>query len=168
MTSSDIVVGIDGSPSSQAALRWAANLARTTQWVVHAVHVLEWPIGLIGGGSRPGPVEDLYLPDSDVDASYRRGMTRVFNDVDPLPGWLFHFAVGDLRRVLVRLSENAELLVIGSREHEVSGRALAGALSHYCISHTNLPVVIVPVDYLHRVEQKVGLGAGKGHTPIER
>jgi hypothetical protein len=55
MTSSHIVVGIDGSPPSQAALQWAAFLARTTQWGLLAVHVLEWPIGLDGGGSRTGP-----------------------------------------------------------------------------------------------------------------
>ncbi|MET0693687.1 MAG: universal stress protein [Propionibacteriaceae bacterium] len=145
MTSREIVVGIDGSPSSQAALRWAADLARTTEWPLRAVHVLEWPVGLNGGGSRSGPGETLRLADSDVDASYRSGMSRVFDEVGPLPHWDFHFAEGDLAQVLVRLAEQAEMLVIGSREHASSGRALAGGISHYCISHSRRPVIIVPL-----------------------
>jgi nucleotide-binding universal stress UspA family protein len=146
MTSSDIVVGIDGSPSSQTALRFAAHLARTTGWGLRAVHVLEWPIGLSGGGSRTGPTETLHLPNHEVEAAYRNGMTRVFDEARPLEHWQLHFAEGDLAQSLVRLAEDAQLLVIGSRERETSGRALAGGISHYCISHSSRPVVIVPVD----------------------
>jgi nucleotide-binding universal stress UspA family protein len=145
VTSRDILVGIDGSPPSQAALRWGAYVARTTHWGLHAVHVLEWPIGLDGDGSMTGPGEVLRLSDSDVNASYRSGMTRVFEEVEPLPHWQLHFAAGDVAEILVRLADDAELLVIGSREHAASGRVLAGAISHYCISHSKRPVVVVPV-----------------------
>jgi len=142
---SDIIVGIDGSPSSQAALRWAAHLARNSQWRLRAVHVLEWPIGLDRAGSRVGPEEVLRLLDSEVNPSYRSGMRRVFEEVEPLPHWQLHYAEGKLAEVLVRLAEEAQLLVIGSRESAVSGRALTGGLSHYCISHSSRPVVVVPV-----------------------
>lgn len=142
------MVGIDGSPSSQAALRWAAYLARSTRWGLRAVHVLAWPIGLEDGGSTSGPGQVLQLRESAVEPAYRRGMTRVFNEVSPCPEWQLHFAEGDLAQVLVELSGQAELLVIGSREHAAAGRALAGGISHYCISHARCPVVIVPVEYL--------------------
>jgi len=148
--SSDIVVGIDGSPSGQAALQWAAHLARATQWGLRAVHVLVWPIGLDGGGSRTGPDQVLHLSGSDVNASYRSGMRRVFDEVEPLPDWQLHFAEGDAAEVLVRLADDAQLLVVGSRENAVSGRVRAGGVSHYCISHSNRPVVVVPVEHLGR------------------
>ena len=38
-----IVVGIDESPSSRAAIRWAADYARANGCRLQAVHVLIWP-----------------------------------------------------------------------------------------------------------------------------
>ena len=148
-----IVVGIDGSPTSRAALQWAARLARSTRWGLRAVHVLEWPIGLTDGGPRTGPAEVLHLPDSAVDASYRSGMSRFFHEVDPLDAWELHFAEGDLGQVLVRLADDAELLVLGSRERATGGRVLAGGISHYCISHSPRPVLVVPLESLAEENQ---------------
>jgi nucleotide-binding universal stress UspA family protein len=145
MATSDIVVGIDGSPSSQGALRWAAHLARTTKWRLRAVHVLEWPIGLDRAGSRTGPEEVLHLDDSEVNPAYRSGMSRVFQEVEPQPHWQLHYAEGHLAEVLVRLAADAQLLVIGSRERAASGQVMTGGLSHYCINHSRSPVLIVPV-----------------------
>jgi nucleotide-binding universal stress UspA family protein len=140
-----IIVGIDGSPSSQAALSWAAKIARATRWSLRAVHVLEWPVGLT---ALDAPAEVLVLRDADVDLSYRRGMRRVFHEVHPPPEWTLTFSTGRPADILVRMAQEAELLVIGSREHSASGRTLAGGISHYCISQTIVPVVIVPVEYL--------------------
>lgn len=70
-------------------------------------------------------------------------MTRVFEEIEPLPDWQLRFAGGDMAEVLVRLADDAQILVIGSREHAASGRVLAGGISHYCISHSDRPVVVV-------------------------
>jgi nucleotide-binding universal stress UspA family protein len=43
-----IVVGVDGSPSSQAALRWAVRQAELTGGSVDAV--LAWQIPAVAGG----------------------------------------------------------------------------------------------------------------------
>jgi nucleotide-binding universal stress UspA family protein len=72
-------------------------------------------------------------------------MTRVFEGVEPRPDWQLQFAEGDVAEVLVRLAADAQVLVIGSRERGLSGRVLAGGISHYCISHSDRPVVVVPV-----------------------
>jgi nucleotide-binding universal stress UspA family protein len=149
MADSTIIVGIDDSPSSRAALSWAARLARATRWELRAVHVLEWPVGLTEELSGL-PAEVAHLPDSAVDQSFRHGMRRVFDEVDPPSGWALQFAEGDTAEMLVRLAAEAELLVIGSREHDTSGRVLAGGISHYCISHATRPVVVVPVEHLSR------------------
>jgi nucleotide-binding universal stress UspA family protein len=39
----EIVVGLDDSRSSKAALDWAAEQARSVAAVLRAVHVLDWP-----------------------------------------------------------------------------------------------------------------------------
>ena len=46
----EIVVGLDGSPSSKSALDWAAEQARSVGAVLRAVHVLDWPYGLSSAG----------------------------------------------------------------------------------------------------------------------
>ena len=94
------------------------------------------------------PDEVLVLQDGDVEPSYRHGMNRVFDEVQPPPEWSLTFSQGDTAEVLVNIAQGAELLVIGSREHAASGRTLAGGISHYCIRQCTQPVVIVPVEYL--------------------
>ena len=42
----EIVVGLDNSLSGQAALKWAAEQARSLGTGLRAVHVLDWPNGL--------------------------------------------------------------------------------------------------------------------------
>ena len=44
---SEIVVGLDVSPASQAALAWAANQARTTGAELRAVHALLLPATML-------------------------------------------------------------------------------------------------------------------------
>ena len=48
MNDSDILVGVDGTPASDAALRWALNHAALTQQRVTAVHAWQLPLD-------PGP-----------------------------------------------------------------------------------------------------------------
>jgi nucleotide-binding universal stress UspA family protein len=45
MTTNEIVVGIDDSPSARAALRWAAEYARAMGAALRAIHVVDWPEG---------------------------------------------------------------------------------------------------------------------------
>jgi nucleotide-binding universal stress UspA family protein len=49
-----IVVGVDGSPSSQEALRWAVREARAVGGSVDAVTAWEYPAGVGGFGWSPG------------------------------------------------------------------------------------------------------------------
>lgn len=144
-----VIVGIDGSIASRVALAWAARYARATRSTLFAVRVLEWPVGFredSTGHDDPVP----HVPDTEVGRSYRRGMRRIFDEVDPRPEWRLGFAAGPTAAMLVHLVEDAELLVIGSRERAATGQAQAGGIAHYCASHSPRPVVIVPVDHLPR------------------
>lgn len=146
-TGFNIVVGIDGSPESGAALAWAAAYGRATHADLCAVRVLEWPVGFAEGiGPRPEPTLDV--PSHEIGAGYRNGMMRIFDEVDPPATWRLQFAEGPYAQMLVRLAENADLLVVGSRARSTSRAALTGETGRYCTTHSSRPVVVVPVEYL--------------------
>ena len=144
MSHRGIVVGLDDSRSAQSALRWAADYAHRTGLGLRAVHVLSWPFG----AARPG-YDDTevvrHLSFEEVDAIYRARITAVFDELDhSRPDWLIQFARGDVGPVLVRQSQEASLLVIGTPEHVGLGRLIAGSVGDYCLSHATCPLVAVP------------------------
>jgi nucleotide-binding universal stress UspA family protein len=128
MSTTEIVVGLEDSPSARAALRWAARHARITRSVLRGVHV---------------DVSHLY---DEIEDAHRASITAVFDEIQPPADWHLQFASGDARHVLVRESQNAQLLVVGTREHVGLGRVLAGSISHYCLSHAVCPIVAVPAE----------------------
>jgi nucleotide-binding universal stress UspA family protein len=142
MISNCIIVGLDGSAASRAAHRWAAEYAYAVGKDLCAVHVLDWPIGLNASAVKSGT--RLRVPKQDIAEPYWRGMHRVFDEVGPPQGSILQFAQGDVAEVLVRLSTDADLLVVGTREPMRGRPYLAGSVSHYCISHARSPVVAVP------------------------
>ena len=147
----EIVVGLEDSPSSKAALDWAAEQARSVGAVLRAVHVLDWPYGL-SSAAFPAPANFMELTSEEIEESYRRAITAVFDAVSPSPDWILQFASGDPGQVLVRQSGGARLLVLGTREYVGLGRLLTGSVSHYCLSHASRPVVAVPAASVDRAE----------------
>jgi nucleotide-binding universal stress UspA family protein len=153
----EIVVGLDDSPSSKAALNWAAEQAKRLGAVLRAVHVLDWPYGLSSVGF-PAPVNSMDVSHKELKESYRKAITAVFDAVSPRPDWILRFASGDTGRVLVRQSQDARQLVVGTREHVGLGRLLSGSVSHYCLSHAVCPVVAVPAPSDRRAEDSDAAG----------
>jgi nucleotide-binding universal stress UspA family protein len=147
----EIVVGLDDSPSGRAALDWAAEHARGVGAVLRAVHVLDWPYGLSSAGF-PAPANFKELTREEIEDSYRRAITAVFDAVSPSPDWILQFASGDAGQVLVRESDGAGLLVLGTQEYVGLGRLLTGSVSHYCLGHASCPVVAVPAPSVDRAE----------------
>jgi nucleotide-binding universal stress UspA family protein len=142
MTRNEIIVGLDDSPSSRAALRWAARQAVLAETPLRAIHVLDWPYGLAAD-----PEANTTQPSHDeIDESYRSSITAVFEQASPHSDWQLEFARGDAGPVLVREAKDAQLLVVGTREHVGLGRLLVGSISHYCLTHANCPVVAVPAE----------------------
>ena len=142
MITNCIIVGLDDSAASRAAHRWAVEYAGATGKDLCAVHVLDWPIGLNASAIKSGT--RLYVPKEEVAEPYWRGMHRVFSDTHSPQGSALRFAQGDVGDVLVRLSTQAALLVIGTHEPVRRQPYLAGSIGHYCISHASCPVVTVP------------------------
>lgn len=147
----EIVVGLDNSPSGQAALKWAGEQARSLGTGLRAVHVLDWPTGLSSIGF-PAPMNYMDVRREEIEDSHREEINAVFEAVSPLPNWILQFASGDTGHILVEQSHDARLLVVGTREHAGLRRLLSGSVSHYCLSHALCPVVAVPAPAVDRAE----------------
>ncbi len=139
----EIVVGLDDSPSSKAALSWAAEQARNVGAVLRAVHVLDWPRAL-GIAGFPAPSDFMDVSREEVEDSYRQAITALFDVVSPPPDWILQFASGDPGWILVQQSKDAHLLVVGTREHVGVRRLTSGSVSHYALHHAACAVVAVP------------------------
>ncbi|GAA1006206.1 MULTISPECIES: universal stress protein [Streptomyces] len=140
-----VVVGVDGSPSSYAALRWAVDYARLVGGKVEAIHSWDTP----SSAGWTGPAID---PDFDLQQARER-FAEELRDVfgDERPAFLETYLVeGDPSEVLIRASEGAEILVVGSRGRGGFARAMLGSVSQRCAQHAACPVVVVRQE--HRPE----------------
>ncbi|WP_224297571.1 universal stress protein [Streptomyces olivaceus] len=142
MQSSDsaarVIVGVDGSASSYAALRWADRYARSVGGVVEAVHVWDTPSAV----GFAGPAID---PDFDLEQARERfaaELDAIFPEERP-PGLREVLVEGDPSETLIRASQGAELLVVGRRGRGAFARAMLGSVSQRCAQHAACPVVVV-------------------------
>jgi nucleotide-binding universal stress UspA family protein len=143
MGQTEIVVGLDDSPSAAAALRWAAAEAIRTGSTLRVVHALSWPFGVRPPDDKAPAAAD-FVSHAEVDHVYRASITTVFDGIEPRPDWIIQFARGDAGPVLVRQSAHARALVIGAPYHVGFGRLVAGSVAHYCLSHALCPIIAVP------------------------
>ncbi|GGN79760.1 universal stress protein [Streptomyces albiflavescens] len=133
-----VVVGVDGSPSSDAALRWAVRYAGLLGATVEAVTAWELP-GLYGWSA---PAVDTDVDEDEARQRMRQGLTDVLG-VDAADSVRTHLVHGNAADVLLRAAEGAEALVVGSRGRSGFARALLGSTSQHVSQHASCPVVIV-------------------------
>ena len=129
-----IVIGVDGSASSQQALRWAARQARLTGEELHAVSVWDYPTGAL-------VLEDIdwfgitskTLDDAVTASLHPDEADRVQRSV--LRGYP--------ARVLLDAAAEADLLVVGSRGRGGMVGMLLGSVSQHVVTNARCPVVVV-------------------------
>ena len=125
--STKIVVGVDGSPSSRAALRWAVRDAVLTGGMVEAV--MAWQIPMILRTSAWAPIYVDEMSSFEEDA--RKTLDAVIsNEVEPADSQRVTARVvyGHPDQVLLEAAADADLLVVGSRGHAgPGGQAQANA-----------------------------------------
>ncbi|MFD4951376.1 universal stress protein [Streptomyces sp. NPDC058451] len=137
-----VVVGVDGSPSSCAALRWAAEYARLVGGVMEAIHAWDTPSAIGWTGPAIDPEFDL----EQARERFAEGLRGVFGD--DRPAHLVEYLVeGDPSEVLIRASAGADVLVVGSRGRGGFARAMLGSVSQRCAQHAACPVVVVRPDH---------------------
>jgi nucleotide-binding universal stress UspA family protein len=138
-----IVVGVDGSPHSQRALEWAIKEAglRSAPLTVLAVHQ-------VAGNHWSGNPE-IY----PADAPETEKMRQVVQDTvqkavdaagSPGPASVTVRAVsGIAAQELIGASNDADLVVVGSRGGGGFARLMLGSVSNQVAAHAASPVVII-------------------------
>jgi nucleotide-binding universal stress UspA family protein len=136
-----ILVGIDGSDASKAALRWAVEDARARGAEVVALHAYEVPVP----AADAVPVAPVDLP--ALTAETHEGALRFVSEiVDEVVGKAVAVNVAPIAvedepvRALLDAARDADLLVVGHRGHRLSG--LLGSVSLECAQHAACPVLI--------------------------
>jgi nucleotide-binding universal stress UspA family protein len=134
-----IVVGVDGSGSSKAALRWAIRQAKLTGAAVQAVTAWRFPVGYGMATMDRGSVFDF-------ETSAKQILTEALAEVsglDPEVPVRPLVIEGHAAEVLLNAARGAELLVVGSRGHGGITSALLGSVSMSCVLHARCPVLVV-------------------------
>jgi len=140
--STKIVVGVDGSPSSRAALRWAVRQAVLTGAMVDAV--IAWQVPMILRTSAWAPI---YVDEANgLEEDARKTLDTVISDeVAPADRRQVTTRVvfGHPAEVLLDAASDADLLVVGSRGHGSFADALLGSVGQYCVHHAHCPVLVI-------------------------
>jgi nucleotide-binding universal stress UspA family protein len=134
-----VVVGVDGSEASRAAIRVAATEARLRRAELQAVHAVHWDRI---GTEFITPTDDqlvewgTHLVHQQL-ADLHQHLTEAGVEVQPV------IVPGHPGDVLVDYSRTADLLVLGSRGHNPLTSLLLGSTSDYCAHHATCPVMVV-------------------------
>lgn len=139
-----IVVGVDGSPSSRAALRWSVRQAVLTGGTVDAVTAYMVPAGIPGYAWGQGPVGFEDAAEREADA--RKALEAVLTEeVAPADRHRVNARVsyGHPAEVLMDATAGADLLVVGNRGHGSFADALLGSVGQYCAHHAHCPVLVM-------------------------
>jgi nucleotide-binding universal stress UspA family protein len=137
-----IVVGLDGSSGSVAALEWALGHAELTRSEVTAVLAYSYDLAWIDGGMdyEPKWIEQKALA---ARRMLDELLAKIVPDTASVP---VHPLVveGPAAAVLVEIARDADLLIVGSRGRGAFTGLLLGSVSQRCVERSSVPVVVVP------------------------
>lgn len=153
-----VVVGVDGSPESLAALDWAAAAAER-----HQTHLTVLSAYETARDPMPGvqaELKDLRVASEQAlhQAEGRLGGAR--------PGGRapeFEIAASAAAHVLVQRSREADLLVVGRRGLGKVSRALLGSVSSTVVAQAHGPVVVVPFEAGTGAPRRIVVGVDMPH-----
>jgi nucleotide-binding universal stress UspA family protein len=130
-----IVVGVDGSEHSNAALRWALAEAEVHSGMVTVV--LAWQLPFL---SFPGAFDR-----EELEQAYKKYLIETVSAVVPKPAVPLETLVaeGDPTASVVEASKGADLLVLGIRGRSPFAGLLLGSVSQGAAANAHCPVVLV-------------------------
>jgi nucleotide-binding universal stress UspA family protein len=138
-----VVVGVDGSEHSIAALRWAAEEARLRDWSLRVLATWEFPY-------VANPVTMLTLEAEPFAAQAVHAVDHALEIVDVADLDVETEVVeGSAAQHLVEASYGADLVVVGSRGRGGFTGLLLGSVSQHLVSYAKCPV-LVHFDKPHR------------------
>jgi nucleotide-binding universal stress UspA family protein len=135
-----VVVGVDNSPASKAALRLAAQEARWRQVPLVAVTAYEPPIGPVGGypqAAKHTETEERASAEAELRATVDDELGDQASQAD------LRISAGLAGRVIIDAARQtrAQLVVLAARPGK---SAMPGTVSQYVLLKARCPVTIVP------------------------
>jgi nucleotide-binding universal stress UspA family protein len=130
-----VVVGVDGSPASLDALRWAAKFADMSGARIEAVTAWQYPVPI-----------GWAMPDWDPEKHARKLLIAAVNEAygSERPSDMSLLTrEGNATEVLVRASAGAVLLVVGSRGRGGFAGLRLGSVSERCAAYARCPVLVI-------------------------
>jgi nucleotide-binding universal stress UspA family protein len=130
-----VVVGVDGSPHSAAALRWSLGEAEAHAGQVDVVFAWQMPFL-----SNPAAYDK-----AELERTYQEFVIKTVSEIAPSPAVPLQTLVaeGDPTEALIAASKDADLLVLGSRGRSPFAGLMLGSVSQACAAHAACPVVVV-------------------------
>ncbi len=132
-----VVVGVDGSPASDDALRWAGDAADRYGVPLEVVHGWMYPYPPVDTGST----QAAELLEIDAACTLERSLevARERFGVDVVG----HLVETSPVAALLRTVQDGDLLVVGSRGRGAIKSALLGSTVHQVLDRSSVPVVVV-------------------------
>jgi nucleotide-binding universal stress UspA family protein len=137
-----VVVGVDGSAPSVAALRWAAQYGAATGATIRAVRAWHYPaaVGPSAPGRAPAAVTEKVL--AEMQGVLDEALAQVYPGGPPASVQT-RLANGHAAEALLEEAADASLLVVGNKGHGALAGVLLGSVSLHCVTHATCPVLVV-------------------------
>lgn len=139
-----VVVGVDGSEGSAAALRWAA--AEAARWEVDLVVVHGWetPVPVPPGGLAVTEWSDEAFA-SHAHELMQTMVDEAFATTGAPPQYVLRAVPTTAAQAIIEEgnSRQAGLLVVGSRGRGGFASLVLGSVSRQCVHHAGRPIVVV-------------------------
>jgi nucleotide-binding universal stress UspA family protein len=146
LTKYGILVGVDGSSESSAAVTWAAREASLRHEHVTLMHVVQpvavsWPVS---------PEQTTVAEWQDDNARHvidqaREELSSALNEPRP-PDIRTEVLYSHPVDALVDASTEARMIVVGSHGRGVFGRLLLGSVSRGVVEHAHCPAAVIHAD----------------------
>jgi nucleotide-binding universal stress UspA family protein len=156
----DIVVGVDGSAASNAALRWATHEAMLRMVPLRLVNVVSTPMVTYPAAPVPVTMQDWQ---KDQARQIIRDADELVREIADEAGRTVSVAGTDIIdaprvQTLIDLSKDTGMIVVGSRGHGAFHRGLLGSVSTALVHHAQCPVAVIHDAPARRRDAPVVLG----------
>lgn len=137
-----VVVGVDGSAGSIAALRWAARYGDETGATIRAIRAWHYPAAAGIGPTGRAPTAVTEGVEQEIFDHLTQAVSQVYPDGPPA-NVEARLAYGHSAQALIEQSQDADLLVVGSKGRGAFKGMLVGSVSIHCVTSAACPVVVV-------------------------
>ncbi len=138
-----IVVGVDGSPASNAATCWAAREAAIRNIPLTVLSVVTTPTATYPPVPYP---ESLGVRLEDQGRTAAAHAVKIAEDAMPTDRKVAvksEIVFSTPAQALVKMSDEAEMLVVGSSGKGMLARGFLGSVSSSVVRHANCPVAVI-------------------------